>query len=148
MHEIIFCISLVGTAEFTETEAFCSKYHRKKILKKTTVILLNTRSFYNQCNYFAISDYNRNTIFSCFIPFNTCYCLKLQQLYIHFTTIGKLNTIILQCSILGLKTQLLCMGHRWCVLSIVKPMCFCHFYSKITTIDGFCNGCKRNILSS
>ena len=85
-----------------------------KFFTKTTVVLLNTRSFYDQCNYFAtlgFSNYNRNTIFSCFISFNTCYCLKLKLLHIHFTTIGKLNTIILQCSILDLKTQLLCMEH-------------------------------------
>ena len=61
----------------------------------------------------------------------------VQLLYIDFTTIGKLNTIILQCSILGLKTQLLCMGHRWCALSIVKSLWFCHFYSKITRVGWF-----------
>ena len=57
----------------------------EKIFKKTMVVLLNTCSFYNQCNYFAtlaFSNYNRNTIFSCFIPFNTRYCLKSQHLYI------------------------------------------------------------------
>ena len=120
----------------------------EKIFKKTVNGgIIDTRSFYNQCNYFAtlgFSNYNRNTIFSSFIPFGTCYCLKLQLLYIHFATIGKLNTIILQCSILGLKTQLLCMGHKWCILSIVKPLCFWHFCSKITRV-GY--SCKRNIFS-
>ena len=34
------------------------------------------------------------------------------------------------------------MGHRWCVSSIVKPLCFCYFYSKITRVGWFYNGCN------
>ena len=60
-----------------------------KNVKKTTVVLLNTRSFYNQCNYFAtlgFSNYNRNTIFSCFVPFNTSLVIALNYNSYTFTS--------------------------------------------------------------